>query len=421
MNVLGFMLLAATTVFATDEQQLALMLKAQADFDRVQASTSPSQRDTATCVQTQAALLTVAAPEDLPLLHYRKGYCTLAGATLTHDTAAFRTAAAEFDKAIETWPGRMAMAPKRKLPVEPVSSGLRVLAQVARLNAAPDDATLERADKEIANANEVRLCPTSVMQTAVCGSLLDVGRQWQGWIELKRGNFTSAIRDFSPATAPGWSAWATGKYAMRDRNYSVAASEYRKAVTDWQARLAQDSRPLMERIAPPIDLAGAYTELGGAQFVAGDKAGAIATLNQAVKVAPMNARALFLRARARDAAGQPDAAISDYSLAARTALANPQESGEGHLYRGILLYRRKALEQAEEEFSNALNFEISADLRADAIAWRRLSAVAEGSCGPGRKYLEEALPAASPFFPTSEALTLMTACDTSARVSGVRQ
>jgi tetratricopeptide (TPR) repeat protein len=175
--------------------------------------------------------------------------------------------------------------------------------------------------------------------------------------------------------------------------------------------------PLLERIAPPIDLASAYVELGGAQFLAGDKTGAVATLNQAVKASPLNARALFLRARAKESSGQTDGAVSDYSLAARTAFANTQDlaSGEGHLYRGILLYRRKAFEQAEDEFSSALNFAIPADLRADAVGWRRMSAVAGGSCGVGRKYLEEALPKVSPYFPGDEARALMSSCETSAR------
>ena len=89
------------------------MLKAQSDFDRVQLAPTPSLRDTSACVQTQAALLTVALPEDLPLVHFRKGYCTLAGAALRHDKADFHAAAAEFDKAIETWPGRAAVMTKK--------------------------------------------------------------------------------------------------------------------------------------------------------------------------------------------------------------------------------------------------------------------------------------------------------------------
>jgi hypothetical protein len=57
-----------------------------------------------------------------------------------------------------------------------------------------------------------------------------------------------------------------------------------------------------------------------------------------------------------------------------------------------------------------LNFEISPAMRADAVAWRRLSAVAGGSCEVGRRYLEEAMPAVSPFFPREEARATINSC-----------
>ena len=143
-------------------------------------------------------------------------------------------------------------------------------------------------------------------------------------------------RTFPAPARPAGCAWAQGKYAFRDRNYRDAASNYRKAVTDWQSRRGDESMPPLERLGPPVQLASSYTELGGAQLLAGDKAGAVTTLTQAVKAAPLDSRALFLRARAKDSLGQADAAITDYSLAARTAFANSQDqgSGEGHLYRG---------------------------------------------------------------------------------------
>ena len=66
MGVLVLALLAATVSFAADEQQIALMLKAQSDFDRVQLAVSPPLRDTAACIQTQAALMTVASRKTCP-------------------------------------------------------------------------------------------------------------------------------------------------------------------------------------------------------------------------------------------------------------------------------------------------------------------------------------------------------------------
>ena len=65
--------------------------------------------------------------------------------------------------------------------------------------------------------------------------------------------------------------------------------------------------------------------------------------------------------------------------------------------------------RAEDEFNNALNFEIEPATRADAVAWRRLAAVAGGSCEVGKKYLEEAMPAASPSS-REEARATMASC-----------
>ena len=131
-----------------------------------------------------------------------------------------------------------------------------------------------------------------------------------------------------------------------------------------------------------------------------------------VRVAPESARALYLRACAHEIAGQAEAALADYNLASRTAFAKAADlaSGEAHLYRGILLYRRKEYSHAEDEFSSALNFEIPGGLRADAVAWRHLAAVAGGSCDASRQRLEQSLAAASPYFPKAEARTLMGSC-----------
>src|SRR5437762_3291385 len=99
MNVRLLTLLAATSLFAADEERLALTLKAQTDFERVFLSSAPSLHDTNICIQTQASVLTVASPEELPFFHFRKGYCTIAAATITRDPGEFLQASAEFDRA----------------------------------------------------------------------------------------------------------------------------------------------------------------------------------------------------------------------------------------------------------------------------------------------------------------------------------
>jgi tetratricopeptide (TPR) repeat protein len=119
-----------------------------------------------------------------------------------------------------------------------------------------------------------------------------------------------------------------------------------------------------------------------------------------------------LRARAKELAGQKDAALADYNLASRTAYAAAVDlaSGEAHLYHGIVLYRRQDFARAEEEFSSALNFEMTGALLPDARAWRHLAAVAGGSCGAARESLSHALPAVTPYFPRDEARSRAAAC-----------
>lgn len=402
MNVGLLTILAATSLFAEDEARLALSLKAQTDFERVFLAPAPTLRDTNACIQTQASMTPIGSPEELPLFHFRKGYCTIAAAAITGESGEFLQAAGEFDKAIEAWAGRNAFFAKKR-PAEPLPSIFPVLASIARLKAGKGDG------RDITAAVAAHTCPANITAAERCDAILSLGREWVGWTALDRNDVDAAAREFPVASL--WTHWVAAKRAFRDRNYSDAAAAYKRAVEGWESQARTAEPPLLQRLAPPVDLSVGYTELGGAQLLAGDAASAVASLNQAVRRDPTNARALYLRARAKDTSGQLEAAIADYNLAARNALAKGEDQGgESHLYRGISLYRHNEFTAAEDEFINALNFQISAASRADAVAWRRLAAVASGSCETGRKYLEEALPAASPYFPRDEARKTITAC-----------
>src|SRR5579871_4700412 len=138
---------SASALTAGDDPRLDLAFKAQVQFDHVELAASPDLRDTLACVQTQAALLPVANADELPAVHYHKGYCTLAGATLTHNTNEFADAAAEFDKVVETWAGRPHK--DKNKPVEPLSPAVYVLAALARLNAGFDGAALEKEQVQL--------------------------------------------------------------------------------------------------------------------------------------------------------------------------------------------------------------------------------------------------------------------------------
>jgi tetratricopeptide (TPR) repeat protein len=207
---------------------------------------------------------------------------------------------------------------------------------------------------------------------------------------------------------------AAGRKAFQAGHYADAAARYGESLDIWTRNRGASNASLALRLGPPADIAQLLAELGGAQILSGDPRTAVATLDKAVQASSLApaARTFFLRARARELSGQPEAALADYNLASRTAYANATElaSGEAHLYRGILYYRRKDYARAEDEFSSALNFEIPPALRPDASAWRHLSAVASGSCGASRQYLERSLPAVSPYFPNEEARAVAARC-----------
>ncbi len=405
MRALVLTLLGAMVLSGADEAQLALLLKAQTDFTRVMLSATPTFPETSACVASEAALLPVSGPAEIPLVHYRRGYCMLIGAAITHREVLFDGAEADFQKTIETWPARVALQPKKAAP-EAAPSALPVLSAVAHLLKSPGDPVVRAsAQQQIRDALAVSACPGSVMAPEACRADLALGRKWLGWIELTGGDLAKAAQDFSAFADSGWPAWVAGRQAFQAANYSESAKDYRSAVESWQ-------HAAPELLAPRPDLGAAMTELGGALVASGDAPGAIAVLDSAIKTEPLQARAYYYRARAKELAGQPDAALSDYSLASRTAFAASRDlaSGEAHLYRGIAAYRRKEFSRAEDEFSNALNFSIPEALRGDAAAWRRLAAVSTGACGNSAELLARDLRTVSPFFPKTEASARVNAC-----------
>jgi len=412
MYFLALLLVFMPALFAADEQQLALALRAQTDFDRAALAAIPHVPDTARCIQSQAALLSVAHPNELALIHYRKGFCTLAGATVTNSAAEFSDAAAELDKAIEEWPERTLSNAKNSPPPEPVSSGLRVLSAVARLKANLDPATEDKARQEIGAAVLPAACSSNIMSASYCQGLVQLGRDWLGWMAFQRDDLYDAARDFAAVPELPWAEWIAGRQAFVDRHYADAAAHYRRAIDTWGAPERDQSSSIRERLEPSADIPPALTELGGALLLSGDLSNATMTLDAALKADPSLARAAYLRARADELAGKTEQALASYNLASRTAFANARDlaSGEAHLYRGILMYRRKDYAHAENEFASALNFDIPSAMRPDAVAWRHMAAVAGGSCSTSRHYLEESLALVSPYFPNAEARTVAAAC-----------
>ena len=400
-------LLAAGLAAGADDQQAALEHKAKSAFDRAAVSAEPQLADAIQCVQDQAALLAVAPREASPLIHYRKGWCALMAAALGENPAGFRDAAAAFDQAVATWPARL--GPAKAAPAEPGPSVLMALGGIARLEAKAEDGGT-RDEMMVGVARNT--CSPELMGPSACQAVFRAGREWRGWMALERGEAGEAARYFADQPDSFWTHWAKGKRAFAEGRYRDAAIEYGASVDLWRARQARWPGDWMARLGPQPAMGAALAELGGARLLAGEAAAAILALDAALEAEPRNARACYLRARAKEQAGQAEAASADYNLAARMAYAGSADlvSGEAHLYRGILLYRRRDFSRAEDEFSSALNAGIATDMRADAVAWRHLAAVAGGACAVSRSLLEESLADVSPYFPKTDARSAVASC-----------
>jgi len=408
----GILALVATSLlYASDPRQLALALKAQSDFERVEMVPRPRIPDAGVCMQSQAAALAVSLPEDRALLYYRKGYCAFASAVPSRDLRQFQAAAEDFDKALEAWPARTRRN-ARRAPPAPAPAALRVFAGIARLQALTGVEVPAVTRLEIAAALEGPSCNSDLMPAGFCSELLAAGAQWLGWVALRDSRLDEAARHFSRAPGSGWSEWVQGRRDFDDARFGDAAAQCAQAIDVWKRIWHGEGPTLPHALGPRPQDAAALADWGGARMLAGDLPGAILTLDASIQADSASPQALFLRARAKELAGRLEAALADYNLASRTAYAAAVDlaSGEAHLYRGMVLYRRRDFAGAEEEFSSALNFEMTGALRPDARAWRHLAAVAGGSCGTARQSLSLSLGAVSPYFPRDEARSLASAC-----------
>jgi tetratricopeptide (TPR) repeat protein len=393
---------------AADDAALALMLRARTDFDRVEAQPFPNVQDTARCAQSQAQLLAVTRPAEVPLVRFRKGYCEMLDAHATGNRAEFRDAAQDFAQAMAAWP-----AGTRNQPAPPMSSGLEALSAIARFEAGADPHTIPDIKAGLDDAVNRAACPAGLMPARLCQDLLATARLWQGWLALRDGDLAGAGRKFQAFPDLAWNDWTEGLRASNERRYPEAASGLGKAVEAWSADRRFDRPGLVRLLGPQPDMEAARVELGSAQYLARDYRAALTTLDAAVKALPGDARAIFMRALARQSLGEPEAALADYQLASRTAFANPElpsASSQAHYYRGVWHFRRKAYSQAEDEFSSALNAAPGPALKSDIVAWRQMAAVASGACGASSEGLRRAMDTASPFFPRGEAEGLLAGC-----------
>ncbi len=390
--------------YGADERLLTLTMRAQADFERVEAAPFPGIQETARCAQSQAEVLPLLKPAEAPVVRLRKGYCALLGATITESRADYQAAAGDFARAMAGWEAR---AP------EPLPSGLQVLSGIARLKAGAPAETLPDIEAGLADAVSRSACPARVISEWQCAQLIDAGRLWLGWLASRRGDLAEAAARFRPFPTVGWNGWVAGRQALADGRYAEAVTGFEQAVRAWKDDERYPKPGLSRILGPKPDLADAVYQLGAAQYLAGQYQAAAGTLDAALKGRPDNAHAMFVRGLARAAMGQAEAALADYQLASRMAFAHPEVAHAAALaryYRGVWQFRRGDFARAEDEFASALNQDPGADLRADATGWRYMAAVAGGSCEASGRRLETALKEASGFFPRREAERLLEGC-----------
>ena len=410
MRILFLAIFVTAPLTAADAQKLAIEAAADADFARISSGAVADFASATKCVQSEAMAAAVASPEQVPEITFRKAFCQLAAAVATGDRASFAKAADTFDDAISD-----AQSPsgKQKIPVLAPPTW-HILAAVARLNAGAHGESDEKGLTVAVNAADCR-----GVSPQFCHSVQQLGSAWLGWIALANGDRPAASRWFANSGAPEWNAWASGRQAYEARNYSEAATQYGRAIGMWRAALPSS---LIEQLNPRPVMSQVLVDWGGAQLASGDAAAALTNFDASIKVDNGNARAYYLRALAEQRAGREEAATKDFDLASRAALAETgaDSAARAHFYRGIVFYRRKEFQRAEDEFASALSSDVPGDWRADARAWRLLSAVAGGSCGASRENLSRAEGSASPYFPKQQADSAMAACHITAAESPAR-
>lgn len=389
---------------AADDAAVAMRVRAQTDFDRVTSAAFPELPDTTRCVQSQAVLLPVVGPAGEAVVRFRMGWCQLLGASLTDSRAAYGQAAREFARAMAAWPARS---------LEPIPAPLQVLSGISRLQQGAEPHSLPDIRAGFEAALATRSCPDELLSPRVCQEVIALARLWLGWTLLEEGKLADATVHLLRFPELGWADWSAGRQALEWGRARDAADRIGQAVERWTAARKYPRGGTLRLLAPKPDLPRALAELGMARYLAGDFAGAVQSLDAAVKQRPWDARSIFTRGLARDALGQTEAALADYQLASRTAFANPglsSASAQAHLYRGVWHFRRGAWTRAEDEFAGALNARPEPALRADIAAWRHLSAVAGGACESSAAELGRALSDVSGLFPREEAQARLAAC-----------
>lgn len=383
---------------------MVVISRARLDFEKVDSEPIPNVVDTTSCAQSNAAAIAVARPEDRYVFYYRKGYCELFAAVVTGSSESFQAAAKDFTETIANWP--------KKLPAR-IPAGLRALFSIARIEQGRMVDSYPDLAKDLGSVIADPACePTPVMSKSFCASLVDTARVWLGWLAYRRNEFEQAAQILQPLPASVWSMWVSGRVAQDQKRLDQAADLYQKGLATWSAIEKSANPDVVTLLGPKIVPGDIQYQFGVLEFARQRYDAAIERFDAALKAAPKNSYAIFLRARSKEALRLNAPALSDYALAAQTARAAGDTSwsvGQAHFRRGILLFGAKDYTRAESEFANALSTRLTEVPPADVTAWRAMAAVAGGAC-KSSDALETAVRAASAQFPKDTADALVFDC-----------
>lgn len=398
----SFILIALSLAVPGSPQSAVPADRAIEDFRRVENTPIPSSQDAEVCVQSQTELLAT-RNEPRYLIQYRKGYCGVLLGIVSGQSSALETALTDLAESLREIPRNISGV-----------DSIRLFAALAKLkqgelsgNAPP----LVSEPEQVLQSVSCR--ESAVMSSTFCQNLADSLRSWIAWLALRQQDVTGAALAVQMMDSSPWKQWVKGVEAEKRGNRSLALDSYREALRLWRSAEPQASLATAQLMSPKPDLslfsyAVARLELDLRQYEA-----AIPSLNAVIQANPRNSDAMFLRARAHDAMGQPQAALKDYAAAAELAQATQDTTwplGVAFYRRGALLYKAGDFQGAQREFTMALESALGEVSRADVTTWRMMSAVAAGSCEADSGVLERTIPETSEAFPRRDAYGIVLDC-----------
>src|SRR5438067_4058192 len=188
--VAAVVLLAAGCIPGHAQPLSQKLQRAKLDFDKVDAAPIPNIVSTQACVQSSAAALVVARPDERYLVYYWKGYCELFRALIDGASDSFQDAAKDFTEAIATWPKKSSTPPP---------GALRALVAIAHLEQGRLANSYPDLGRDLGTVLEEPGCLTTpLMARAFCTAVIDTARTCLGWLAYNKSDLTEAAKVLEP-------------------------------------------------------------------------------------------------------------------------------------------------------------------------------------------------------------------------------